>query len=256
MTPTSHMKSDRDPKTLPTLRTLLTMPEFLGAELLTGHSHLDDPVAWVHTSEVLNVSRFLSGGELMLSTGIELARATALEQDEYIRSLSSAGVVALALELVQAFHEIPPVVLRSAKSLDFPLLIFREEVRFSDLTKAAHARILRPAPDPQEDALHGVLEALLETGRDSAFIETHIGPLLILPNRLRRTLLQTVEALVQAQFNITEAANLLELRRQSIYYRMEQLNAMLGNFESLERRLGLYLALELMKRRNGGKLFP
>ncbi len=254
MTPTSNMKTEPNPKTLPTLRNILAMPEFLGAELLTGHSHLDDAVAWVHTSEVLNVSRFLTGGELLLSTGIELARATALEQDEYIRSLSSAGVLGMALELVQAFHEIPAVVLRSAKALDFPLLIFREEVRFTDLTKAAHARILRPAPDPQEGVLHGVLESLLETGRDSAVIETNLGPLLILPNRLRRVLLQTVEALVKAQFNITEAANLLDLRRQSIYYRMEQLNGMLGNFESLERRLGLYLALELLKRRNGGKL--
>jgi hypothetical protein len=246
---TVTMKIEHNPKTLPSLSEVLALPEFLGAELLSGHTHLDDTIAWVHTSEVLNVGRFLSGGELLLSTGIELARATALEQDEYIRSLSSMGVGGLALELVQAFHEVPPVVLRTAKNLDFPLLIFREEVRFTDLTKAAHARILRPTPDPQEKTLQGVLDSVIETGRDSALIDRYLGPVLVLPTRPTRVLMETLEAMVAAQFNITEAANSLLLRRQSIYYRMEQLTGMLGELDSLESRMGLYLALELHKRR-------
>ena len=59
---------------LPSLREILALPAFAGAELLTGRSRLDDPVTWVHVSELLDAWRFLSGGELLVSTGLELAR--------------------------------------------------------------------------------------------------------------------------------------------------------------------------------------
>jgi hypothetical protein len=39
------------------------------AELLSGPSRLDEPVTWVHVSEVMDAWRFLSGGEVLLSTG-------------------------------------------------------------------------------------------------------------------------------------------------------------------------------------------
>jgi purine catabolism regulator len=38
------------------------------------------------------------------------------------------------------------------------------------------------------------------------------------------------------------------VRRQSIYYRLEQLKGMLGDLDNVERRLGLWVALELLRR--------
>jgi purine catabolism regulator len=72
--------------------------------------------------------------------------------------------------------------------------------------------------------------------------------ILNLPSRPRSTLLATLEALLASQFNIAETARRLGVRRQSIYYRLEQLRGMLGDLESPERRLGLWVALELLKR--------
>lgn len=232
---------------LPTLRQLLELPAFRGAEVLSGESQLNQQVTWVHVAEVLDVGRLLSGGELLLSTGMELTRATPESRVAYVRSLFEAGIHGLVLELVQWLREVPPEMLEIAQALEFPLLAFRSEVRFADLTRAAHERILRPKVYSEEPALGAVLEALVETGRSTAFLHSQLGPVLALPDRPRATLLSTLEALLASQFNIAEAARKLGVRRQSIYYRLEQLKGMLGDLDSTERRLGLWVALELLK---------
>lgn len=233
---------------LPTLRQILELPAFAGAELLSGQGRLETPITWVHVAEVLDVARLLSGGELVLSTGLELARSTPEAQVAYVRSLAEAGVGGLGLELVQWLTEVPPEMLQTARMLQFPLLVFRTEVRFADLTRAAHERILRPALVREEPLLDSLLEALVETGRDRSFLQRQLGAILNLPSRPRSTLLATLEALLASQFNIAETARRLGVRRQSIYYRLEQLRGMLGDLESPERRLGLWVALELLKR--------
>ncbi|MER3481395.1 MAG: PucR family transcriptional regulator [Meiothermus sp.] len=234
---------------LPTLRQILELPAFEGAELLCGHSRLDQVITWVHVSEVMDVGRFLSGGELILSTGLELARATPEARVAYLRALAQAGAHGLALELVQWMQEVPAELLGTARLLEFPILAFRSEVRFADLTRAAHERILRPhAAHEEEPPLESLLEALIETGRGQSFLQRQLGPVLSLPSRPRSTLLFTLEALLASQFNIAETARRLGVRRQSVYYRLEQLKGMLGDLDSTERRLGLWVALELFKR--------
>jgi purine catabolism regulator len=48
-------------------------------------------------------------------------------------------------------------------------------------------------------------------------------------------------------FNIAETARRLGVRRQSVYYRLEQLTGMLGDLEAPYRRTSLVVALELLK---------
>lgn len=234
---------------LPSLREILALPAFAGAELLSGQSRLEEPVTWLHVSEVMDAWRFLSGGEVLVSTGLELARATPAAREAYLRSLVQAGAQGLVLELVQWLHDVPDELLQTARLTEFPLVVFREEVRFADLTKAAHERILRPhAPSDQEPWLDSLLDALAETGRSSQFIEGQLGPVLALPGRPRGTLLATLEALLNAHFNIAETARKLGVRRQSVYYRLEQLTGMLGDLDAPYRRTSLVVALELLKR--------
>ena len=234
---------------LPTLRQILELPGFKGAELLSGQSGLEQIVTWVHVAEVMNVWRFLSGGELVLSTGLELARATPEARVNYLRALAGEGAHGLALELVQWLHEVPEELLQTARLLEFPILVFRKEVRFADLTRAAHERILRPhTASEEEPLLESLLDALVETGRSESFLKRQLGAVLSLPSRPRSTLISTAEALLASQFNIAETARRLGVRRQSIYYRLEQLQGMLGNLDNSERRLGLLIALELLNR--------
>jgi len=234
---------------LPSLREILALPAFAGAEVLSGESRLDEPVTWVHVSELMDAWRFLSGGELMVCTGLELARITPAAREAYLRSLVDAGAQGLVLELVQWLHEVPEELLLNARLMEFPLVVFREEVRFADLTKEAHERILRPqTPTDREHWLESLLDALVETGRSANFIEGQLGPVLALPGRPRGILLATLEALLVSHFNIAETARRLGVRRQSVYYRLEQLNGMLGDLDAPYRRSSLVVALELLKR--------
>ena len=110
-----------------------TLPAFAPAEVLCGQAGLDQPITWVHVSEVPDAWRFLSGGELLLSTGLELARATSDARVAYLRSLVEHGAHGLALELVQGVTEVPAELLGAARQFDFPLMVFRQEVSFAQL---------------------------------------------------------------------------------------------------------------------------
>lgn len=229
---------------LPTLAELLTLPAFAGAEVRGGHARLGQPVTWVHVSEIHDAARFLSGGELLLSTGTPLVGDGA---GAYVRSLAAGGAHGLALELVREVREVPPAALDAAQETGFPLIVFRQEVSFAELTRAAHARILRPSAAAASPSLSPVTDALNETGRAAAFVASHLGAVLALPPRPRLTLLGTLGALLACNFNVAEAARSLGVRRQTVYYRLEQLRAMLGELDDPKRQLGLLLALELSR---------
>jgi hypothetical protein len=229
---------------LPTLAEVLTLPAFAGAEVWSGHARLAQPVTWVHVSEISDAARFLSGGELLLSTGTPLSGA---DSAAYIRSLAGGGAHGLALELVREVREVPPAALEAARETDFPLIIFRQEVSFAALTRAAHARILRPPAAAAPPSLAPVADALHETGRAADFVAAHLGAVLALPPRPRLILLDTLGALLACNFNVAEAARSLGVRRQTVYYRLEQLRAMLGDLNDPRRQLGLLLALDLSR---------
>ena len=234
---------------MPELRNILALRAFAGAEVLSGWSRLEEPVTWVHVSELMDAWRFLSGGEVLMSTGLELARATSVARVAYVRSLVDAGAGALVLELVQWMREVPEDMLRAARLMEFPLIVFRAEVRFADLTREAHELLLRPhRSSDAEHWLDALLDALVETGREGRFLEEQLGPVLSLPGRPRGTLLATLEALFGSQFNVAETARRLGVRRQSLYYRLEQLRGLLGDLDAPGRRTGLIVALELLKR--------
>ncbi|WP_295816414.1 PucR family transcriptional regulator [uncultured Deinococcus sp.] len=230
---------------LPSLRELLDLPAFAGAQVLGGAAGLERSVTWVHVAEVLDAARFLSGGELLLSTGLELSRTVPDEGRAYLRSLADAGAHGLALELVGSLREVPAAVLEEAQRLALPVIAFVHEVRFADLTRAAHGRILARGTPDATGGLESVTLALRETGRAAAFREAQLGPLLALPERPRATLLLTLDALIAGQFNIAQVARALGVRRQTVYYRLEQLRARLGDLDDPRRQLALRLALDL-----------
>lgn len=230
---------------LPTLAELLTLSAFAGARVVGGAAGLERQIAWVHVSEILDGGRFLSGGEFVLSTGLELSRSAPEAQTAYLRSLAEVGAHGLVLELAGALRAVPAPLPALADRLGFPLIAFDHEVRFADLTRAAHERILGRAPPPPAEGLDAALLALRETGRAEAFRMAQLGPLLALPPRPQATLLGTLDALLARHFQMAEVARHLGVRRQTVYYRLEQLRGMLGDLDDPARRLSLGLALAL-----------
>jgi len=234
---------------LPSLELILGLPAFKCGKLVSGFSQVHRPVTWVHVAEVMDIWRFLSGGEFLLSTGIELVRAKPEQRANYLRSLIRARASGLGIEMVNSMREPPEELLEAAQEADFPLVVFNQEVSFANLTRAAHERILRPRLERlEEPGLGPLLDALIETGRDRDFLEGQLGPVLGLPRRQRTVLLGTLEGLIESQFNIAETARRLDVRRQTVYYRLEQLAILLGSLEDPQRKAGFLIAIALLRR--------
>src|SRR6478735_6441440 len=86
----SHVRGH--PMTL-SLRDLVSTPE-LALRLLAEGPGVDRAVTWVHVSELRDPTPFLSGGELLLTTGLTIDAG--LDLDAYVRRLAAAAVVAAA----------------------------------------------------------------------------------------------------------------------------------------------------------------
>ena len=90
--------------------------------VLTAHDHLERPVIWVHSSEIYEIGPLLSGGELLLTTGLGLAGLDAGTRRHYIRELAERGVVALAFEIGRSFDSVPDEIIREGSARRLPII--------------------------------------------------------------------------------------------------------------------------------------
>ncbi|QCO96985.1 PucR family transcriptional regulator [Arthrobacter sp. 24S4-2] len=173
---------------LPTLRTILALPvlraaapQILGggvpdaatgsaaAGSADGAAGLDAPVRWVHVSELLDISGLLSGGELVLTTGLELEKepeATA----SFIRSLEESSAAGLIVELVGERSRSLAALQAAAKSCTLPVIVVQRRVRFVDVTEVVHRMIVADQLERVERA-RDVHEAFTVLSLESAGTE-------------------------------------------------------------------------------------
>lgn len=97
----------------------------VGGDRLTAQA-----VRWVHSSEVLDIGPLLRGGELLLSGGESLAKASSAKQEQYVRELAARNVAALAIETGAVLPEIPSEVVRAAVESKIILIELRSVVPF------------------------------------------------------------------------------------------------------------------------------
>src|SRR3954469_10791365 len=84
-----------------------------GPEIVAGAAYLDRPVRWLHVAEAADVAVMLTGGEMVLTTGLLLADDEQV-QTEYIESMRRADVAAVVLGLGRAFRTTPEAMRRAA----------------------------------------------------------------------------------------------------------------------------------------------
>lgn len=95
----------------------------------------------MHVSELADIAGLLSGGELILTTGIALPEDDASLR-AYLGELTRAGASGLVIELGRRFRQIPPVLVQTAERHGLPLVALRRETRFVAVTEAVHAIVL------------------------------------------------------------------------------------------------------------------
>lgn len=113
------------------LRALLET-DALGLRLLGGEDELDRTVRGVMTTDLKDPSRYLSGGELVL-TGLAW-RHDADDSEPFVRILASAGVAALAVGEAE-LGDIPDDLVMACARHRLPLFAVNESVAFATITE-------------------------------------------------------------------------------------------------------------------------
>ena len=120
---------------------LLGRPE-LNLSLVAGPGNLaaDTEIAWAHAIELEDPTPYLTGGELVLTTGLRLPRA-ALEQREYVERLAGADVAALAFGTGVRYSQIPRTVQETCDAVGLPLVEVPLPTPFIAITQAVAGRL-------------------------------------------------------------------------------------------------------------------
>ncbi|MEU1262926.1 PucR family transcriptional regulator [Streptomyces cellulosae] len=126
------------------VRQVLALERVLAGEpeVVAGAGRLDRPVRWVHVAEAADVGVMLSGGEMVLTTGVLLA-GDEHKQTEYVRSLHRAEASAVVLGLGRAFPSPPEAMRRAAQRCQLPLVVLHRPFPFAQLTEEVQSRLVR-----------------------------------------------------------------------------------------------------------------
>src|SRR4051812_44259876 len=110
-----------------------------------GDGAAEHEIRWVHITELLDPTPWLSGGELLLTTGIRLENAD--KQRKFIRKLADAGVAGLGLGTGFDHAKLPKAMLSEAEAGGFPLFEVPYETPFIAITEAAFSRLVNEQYD-------------------------------------------------------------------------------------------------------------
>jgi purine catabolism regulator len=177
------------------VRQVLTLERVLAGEpeVVAGADRLDRPVRWVHVAEAADVGVMLSGGEMVLTTGVLLV-GDEHKQAEYIRSLHRAEAAAVVLGLGRAFPAPPPAMCRTAERCGLPLVVLHRPFPFAQLTEEVQSRLVRRnfAAVSLSETVRTALTALITAGAPLQDlldeIARHSGCPVVLTNLAHRVL--------------------------------------------------------------------
>ncbi|HEU4702581.1 MAG TPA: PucR family transcriptional regulator ligand-binding domain-containing protein [Conexibacter sp.] len=161
---------------------MLTVSELvrsLDLRVLAGEPGLEAPVRWVHISELEDPTPWMSGGELLLTTGLQLD--TPQRQRAFVDRLADHQLAGLGFGTGFSHERVPKAVVEAANERALPLVEVPYEVPFIAVTEAAFSQLVNEqyAVLRRAIAAHERLEriVLAERGLDAvvAALATLIG---------------------------------------------------------------------------------
>src|SRR6266550_3253510 len=109
-----------------------------GLTLIAGERSADAPIRWVHISELADPTPWLSGGELLLTTGFQLDSEK--RQREFVRLLSDRHLAGLGFATGFDHEELPAAIVEEAAAASFPVFEVPYELPFIAITEKAFTR--------------------------------------------------------------------------------------------------------------------
>jgi purine catabolism regulator len=134
------------------LLTLSSLLAELDLRLAAGREAAERPIRWVHISELDDPTPWVSGGELLLTTGINLPRAA--EQRAFVRLLAEHELAGLGFGTGFDHDRLPRALVAEAAELGFPVFEVPYEMPFIAITEKAFTRLVNEQ--------YGVLERGIE----------------------------------------------------------------------------------------------
>ncbi len=111
-----------------------------GLELVAGTDAAERPIRWVHISELDDPTQWLSGGELLLTTGIQLNGAA--RQRRFVALLADHEVAGLGLGTGFEHKRMPKALIDEADKRGMPLFEVPYEMPFIAITERAFALLV------------------------------------------------------------------------------------------------------------------
>ncbi|MHC9293276.1 PucR family transcriptional regulator [Mycobacterium sp. LTG2003] len=134
----------------------LAQVESLGLSLVAGTQAADREIAWAHAIELADPTPYLAGGELVMTTGINIGTDDAA-QAAYVARLAAAGTAALAVDTGTTFTDVPEGVRAAGDQTGMPVLKVPASTPFIaiarvviDALKADELRSVQQVVDQQE----------------------------------------------------------------------------------------------------------
>jgi purine catabolism regulator len=120
--------------------TLRDLVRDLDVRVVAGEAGLDRAVRWVHISELEDPTPWLSGGELLLTTGMPLGDAE--RQREFVARLVGHELAGLGLGTGFAHETVPEPLVAAAEEHGFPLVEVPYDVPFIAITEKAFSHLV------------------------------------------------------------------------------------------------------------------
>jgi len=112
----------------------------LDVTVVAGEAGLDRAVRWVHISELDDPTPWLSGGELLLTTGLQLGDDA--QQRAYVARLADHGLSGLGFGAGLSYDHVPDALREAAAELGFPLFEVPYELPFIAITEKAFSQLV------------------------------------------------------------------------------------------------------------------
>jgi PucR family transcriptional regulator, purine catabolism regulatory protein len=112
----------------------------LGLELASGHESAKATVRWVHSTELPDPTPWLRGGELLLTTGIQLTGPKT--QRELIERLADHEIAGLGFGTGFKHKRLPAALVTAARKRSFPLFEVPYELPFIAITERAFSQLV------------------------------------------------------------------------------------------------------------------
>jgi purine catabolism regulator len=135
----------------------------LGLELQSGQESAQAHVRWVHSTELPDPTPWLRGGELLLTTGLQLDGPKV--QRELIDRLADHKIAGLGFGTGFTHKRVPAALLTAARKRSFPVFEVPYELPFIAITERAFAQLVNERYELLQRNMAGDVLAEALTGR-------------------------------------------------------------------------------------------